>query len=134
MKIAKYIFLTIGSLLLIGSYFIYKNTIDFKNNAITTKGTVIELIRVTSDNSYTYKPKVIFQTKTGKTIQFTSATSTNPPSYKKGEEVEVLYLEKKPEKARINGIATLWLGVIIIGGIGTVFFLIGFSFFFFKNF
>jgi len=133
MKIAKYVFLTIGTLLLVGAYFIYKNTADFINNATIANGTVIELLRVESDNSYTYKPKVAFETKTGEAIQFISSTSTNPPSYTEGEEVEVLYLEKTPEKARINGTASLWLGAIIVGGIGAVFFLVGFLFFFFKK-
>lgn len=145
MKLIKYIFLIIGILMLVGAYFLYKNTADFINNATTTEGTVVELIEVRSEDtdtsnsrnkkrySYTYKPRVEFNTKTGKLIEFMSSTSSNPPSYTKGEKVEVLYLEDKPEKAKINGTTSLWLGVMIIGGLGSVFFLIGFGIFFLKR-
>jgi len=133
MKIAKYIFLAIGTLMLVGAYFLYNNTADFINKATTAEGTVLELIRVRSDDSYTYKPRVEFNTKTGELVEFMSSTSSNPPSYTKGEKVEVLYLEDRPEKARINGTASLWLGAIIIGGLGSVFFLVGFGIFFFNK-
>jgi hypothetical protein len=63
----------------------------------------------------------------GEKIEFTSSTSSNPPRYSKGEKVEVLYLPTEPEKAKINSFFALWGGVVILGGMGGVFFLIGTS-------
>ena len=133
MKKIKYIFLIIGTLLLVGAYYLYKNTAEFIESATTAEGIVVEMIKERSDNSYMYKPRVEFKTETGKVVEFMSSTSSNPPSYSVGEKVEVLYKASKPEKARINGTATLWLGAIIVGGIGSVFFLIGFGMYYFQK-
>ena len=87
---------------------------------------MIDLQQSRSSDSITYAPVVEFQTKNGSRIEFISSTSSNPPSYSRGETVEVLYNESSPEKARINGFFSLWGGALIVGLIGLVFFLIGF--------
>jgi len=58
-----------------------------------TEGTVTELIRVESSDSITYKPVIEFNNQNGSLIEFTSSSSSNPPSYSRGETVEVLYEE-----------------------------------------
>ncbi|WP_206733612.1 DUF3592 domain-containing protein [Flavobacterium sp. YO12] len=95
--------------------------------AETVQGTVVELISKRSDNSTTYAPVVSFTTKAGNKIEFTSSVSSNPPSYSEGESVEVLYDPAEPKDASINGFASLWIGPLIFGILGTVFFLIGFG-------
>ncbi|MFE0100699.1 DUF3592 domain-containing protein [Streptomyces sp. NPDC059009] len=54
------------------------------------------------------------------TRTFRSPTGSNPPSYERGDRVEVLYRADSPEDARINGFASLWLLPLIFGGIGLV--------------
>lgn len=133
MKIIKYVFLIIGLALLGGAFFLYQNKQTFLEKAITVKGTVTELLPSRSDNSTTYKPVVSFTTKDGKQIQYTSSVSSNPPSYEVGETVEIFYDPADPHDANINGFASLWLAPLILGFIGTIFFLIGFSFFLFGK-
>lgn len=126
-SIVKYAFTMGGLGMLIGAFFIYKNTQDFLKDALTTEGTVIELVRSRSSDSTTYRPVVEFKTQGGSRVEFTSSSGSNPPGYSKGEVVEVLYQESSPEQAKINGFFSLWGASTILGGIGSVFFLVGIS-------
>lgn len=126
-SIVKYAFTVVGLGMLVGSFFIYQNTQYFLNDALTTEGTVIELVRSRSSDSTTYRPVVEFKTHGGSKVEFTSSSGSNPPSYSKGEVVEVLYQESSPEQAKINGFFSLWGASTILGGLGAVFFLVGIS-------
>ena len=86
-----------------------------------------------STSSYTYKPEVEFKTPNGKRIEFTSSSGTNPPSYSKGEVIEIFYDESLPQNAKINGFFSLWGGAIILGLMGIIFTLIGTSIFLTKH-
>ena len=126
-SIVKYAMTAIGLGMLIGAYFLFTNTQDFLKSSLTTTGTVTELIRSKSNDSTTYRPVVEFKTPAGKLIEFTSSSGSNPPSYSRGEVVEVYYDESSPEKAKINGFFTLWGGVTILGLLGLIFFSVGAS-------
>lgn len=65
-------------------------------------------------------PVVEFTSADGTPRTFRGSAGSNPPSYEKGERVEVLYRADSPEDARINGFASLWLLPLIFGGIGLV--------------
>ena len=131
--IIKYVFTLIGLGMLIGSFFLYQSTNEFLKDVLTTEGTVVELIRSRSTDSTTYRPVVKFRTRGGSVVEFTSSTGSNPPSYSTGETVEVLFHEASPENAKINGFFSLWGGAVILGGMGAVFFLVGFSIILFKR-
>src|SRR5713226_4856670 len=123
--IVKYVFTFVGAGMLVGAIFLYQSTSSFLAQATKTDGTVVDLEQSRSNDSTTYKPVVNFIDQKGETIKFTSSSGSNPPSYSKGEKVEVLYLAAEPQKAKINGFFSLWGGPIILGGMGGVFFLIG---------
>ena len=123
--IFKYVFLLVGIGMLAGSWSWYQNTRSFIGQAAKAEGTIVELVRSNSSDSTTYRPVVHFNNQNGEQIEFTSSAGSNPPSYSKGEKVEVLYLPNEPRNAKINGFFSLWGGSLIIGGIGGVFFLIG---------
>ncbi|MHC0447871.1 DUF3592 domain-containing protein [Flavobacterium sp. 3-218] len=127
MRIIKYVFLTIGLALLAGAFYFYQSKQAFLDRAVKVQGTVTALIPSRSDNSTTYKPVVSYTTKEGKQIEFTSSVSSNPPSYHEGETVEIFYDPADPYDADINGFASLWLAPLILGILGSIFFLIGFS-------
>nr|WP_264522537.1 DUF3592 domain-containing protein [Flavobacterium sp. N2469] len=63
--IIKYVFLSIGALMLAGAFYLYQDKQAFLKRAETVQGTVIELISKRSDNSTTYAPVVTFTTKKG---------------------------------------------------------------------
>jgi len=123
--IVKYVFTFIGAGMLVGAIFLYQSTSSFLAQAIKTVGTVIDLEQSRSGDSTTYRPVVSFISQKGEAIRFTSSSGSNPPSYSKGEKVEIFYLTAEPQKAKINGFFTLWGGAVILGGMGGIFFLVG---------
>ncbi len=131
MKVIKYVFGGIGLAMLVGAYFLFTGTQNFLKTAVSAQGTVVELHRSRSSDSDTYAPVVEFQASDGSTVEFTSSTSSNPPSYSRGETVEVLYQEASPNDAKIKGFFSLWGAALIVGIMGLVFFLIGFLIIFF---
>jgi len=120
-----------------GAYLAFSSTQDFLKTAVSTQGTVIELVRSRSSSSsssssssnsdYTYAPVVEFETQDGRRVEFKSSTSSNPPSYSRGEKVEVLYQETSPENAKIQGFFSLWGLSMIVGIFGLILSLIGFG-------
>lgn len=126
--ITRYGFTVIGLGLLIGAFFIYKNTAAFLENAVQTEGTVTQLVKYgsTDSGSSYYKPVVNFLTQQGQSIEFTSPTGSIPAAYSEGDKVVVIYLPEAPQSAKIKNFFSLWGDAAIVGGLGCVFFLIGF--------
>jgi len=124
-----WVFLVVGLGALWGSWALYGSTKSFLKTAQTTNGIVVDLIRKSSNDSngtsYTYYPVVMFQPPRGQSIQFESNFGSNPPSYNKGDVVEVLFNPKDFKSARINSFGALWMGALICGFIGLVFSFIG---------
>lgn len=127
--IIKYLFTLIGIAMLVGAFFLYRNTTAFLAEAAKADGLVVDLVRSQSSDSTTYRPVVRFMSSSGEEIEFVSSTGSNPPSYSRGEKVEVLYLPAKPEKARINGFFSLWGATVILGVLGGVFSSVGIGIF-----
>lgn len=121
----KYVFTAVGAAMLAGAFLLYQNTRTFVEDATRTEGTVVELVESRSSDSTTYRPVVDFTTSTGETIRFTSSSGSNPPSYSVGEKVALFYLADAPQQAKIDGYFSLWGAPTIVGGLGSVFFLIG---------
>jgi hypothetical protein len=126
---AKYIFLITGLSMLVGGLYWYQGVRIFVREASVAQGTVTDLVRSSSSssssNSTTYRPVVQYTTQSGETVEFTSSSGSNPPSYSKGEQVEVLYRPLLPAQAKINSFFSLWGGPVIVGSLGGVFSLLG---------
>jgi uncharacterized protein YneF (UPF0154 family) len=123
-KIVGWVFALVGLGLLTAGAMVYLHTERFIARASEAEGAVVELERRGS----VYHPVVSFNAQDGKSVTFASSIGSSPPSYRKGEKVRVLYDPVNPQEARIEGIFSLWLPVMILWGIGGVFFLIGGSF------
>ncbi|MGW5868593.1 DUF3592 domain-containing protein [Streptomyces sp. NPDC055239] len=105
-------------------------SVSFLADAERAPGTVVSLewrndIHGTSrkqraNDGPTAYPVVEFTPADGTPRTFRGSAGSNPPSYDRGEQVEVLYLADSPEDARINGFASLWLLPVVLGGIGFV--------------
>lgn len=118
----KYIFCIIGLVIWVQVFYIYQQDRVFIEKANVVSGTVLS----NSTNDRTF---VSFVTKEGRQIKFSSNTGNNPSGYNEGESVEVLYDPENPNNASINDFYTQYLGVSVLGFLGAVFFLTGFSFF-----
>jgi hypothetical protein len=123
--IIKYVFAIIGACMLAGAFALYSSTASFLERAETAQGTVIELMRSRSSDSTSYYPVVQFTAASGREIEFQSSSGSNPPSYNRGEQVSVFYEPSNPDDAMIDGFFSLWGAALIVGGIGSVFALIG---------
>lgn len=119
------IFCLVGIGLLVLAFFLARNSHALVAEGRHASGTVIELARNVSSRdgrrSTTYRPVVRYVTASGETIEFTSSSGSNPPSYHPGETVEVLYRADNPYRARINGFFSLWGAAAICGFIGLLF-------------
>ena len=123
--IIKYAFTLVGIAMLAAAFYFYQGTRSFLETATKTDGTVVELIRSRSGDSDTYKPVVHFVDQKGEGIEFTSSTSSNPPSYSVNEMVGVWYDPANPQHAELDGFFSLWGISAIFGGLGAIFFLNG---------
>jgi hypothetical protein len=126
-RLGRFVIVPIGLLLLALAAWSVWSTKTWIAHAVETQGTVIEMVRMRdSDNTgYLYAPLVRFSTAEGKTIEFQSSLHTNPPAYRTGQTVSVLYDPAVPESASIRGFFTLWFMALILSFIGMVFLGVG---------
>ena len=82
-------------------------------------------VRDSDDKGYLFSPVVRFQTADGATHEFQSGLRTNPPADHAGQSVAVVYDPLIPQSAAIRGVLSLWLTLIILSFIGTIFLAIG---------
>ncbi|HEX6614415.1 MAG TPA: DUF3592 domain-containing protein [Rhodanobacteraceae bacterium] len=131
--IVRVVMLVVGVAMLAGAVYMYNDARGFLADAVHAQGTVVDLQRTESlshDDNHTYTsvsyyPMVQFTDASGKRIEFTSGSGSNPPAYSRGDQVDVLYHADAPEKARINSFMSLWFGPLLVGGLGVVFTAIG---------
>jgi hypothetical protein len=129
-------FLIVGLVMLVGGGFTYVSTNNFLDISSKTEGIVTDLILSHSSNSRgsgVYRPVISFQTEKGENIEFKSGAGSNPPSYRKGDRVNVRYDPENPYHSSIDSFFNLWflpllLSVMgfIFSGIGSTFLVIGF--------
>jgi hypothetical protein len=136
LTIIKYVFLLIGAGMLIGTAFLFTSARSFVAHAVHAQGVVVALqprldshhdsnsSTNYSNGSMTWAPLVRFS-HNGQVIDFTGSTSSNPPSYHVNQTVPILFDPSNPFGAKIDTFFSVWGGPVILGGLGTVFFLIG---------
>jgi hypothetical protein len=121
--------ITIGVILLLSSFFVGYNRINFLNNSSKTLGYVSGYSQT---NGYSagkpqiprtfYYPLVSFNSSDGRTFQFKSSVASNVKSYTLGDSVEVVYSKDNPSNAEIYSVFRLWaltgglffLGLILV--------------------
>ena len=129
----KLAFLGFGVLWIAVGAFFSVETKHFVSKSRKATGTVVGLKKIwTSSTSKSttgrrpvYRPVIEFQTAEGRRIQFTSSHGSNPPTYRKGDRVEVLYDPKNPQESRLLSFGSLWLFPVMSIGIGSLLVLIG---------
>jgi len=120
----RFFFSFLGITTMAAALYFSINTRTFLDTAAKAEGTVVDLeYSVSSNESGGYRPVVVFFTPNGQRIRFTSSLSSNPPMYKRGETVAVVYQADNPFDARISGFFSLWSISLILGTVGGMFFL-----------
>lgn len=89
----------------------------FVAGGVRTEGTIMEM----KEGPTKFYPRVQFATKDGRTMEFSSGNGSNPPMYKPGDTVPVIYNPNAPQYAVINTFIDLWLGPTIYATAGLLF-------------
>ena len=126
-RLGKFFLIPIGLSLLLGAAWSVWSTQKWIDRTDEVEGKVVEMVRIRDrdDGGYMYAPFVRFQTIEGRTVEFQSTLSSNPPGYRTGQTVSVLYDPDDPQSAAIRGVFSLWLTSIVLGFIGSAFLAVG---------
>lgn len=126
-------FLVVGIALLGGACHYWRQTTALIGNAVATTGEVI-LMREEDRHvqpqhqgeiEASYRPVVRFTTRSGRQVHYESIVSSYPPRYSEGQQVRILYDPARPEWARIDDFADLWLRPVFLAGVGSILALLG---------
>ena len=91
----------------------------FIHTAINSDGAILELRRVQSSrNGHSYAPVFRFAADDGQIYMVVSSNSNNPPGFRVGEHVKVLYQHGRPEHAKIDSFIQLWLPELVLTIVG----------------
>jgi len=105
------VIMTVAAILLTVAAFRARSTRRFLRSAVSAKGTILEnSLSTDSDGDPIYKPRFTFALRDGQEVSVQSNFGTNPPSFRKGQSVTVLYDPSIPEHAKINTFMQLWGG------------------------
>ncbi|MFN3491863.1 MAG: DUF3592 domain-containing protein [Anaerolineales bacterium] len=116
------VFSLIGGLMALIAVFLFVRTRVFINNAQEVKGTVIRMVwSPGSDGGGGYSPVYQFKTIEGRLIEKQDNLSSNPPMFKEGQTIDVLYEPANPENARIKKWMSLYFVSLLLGGMGLIF-------------
>ena len=120
-------FFIVGAGVLIYGYHWFSERISSLNSYILTEGTVTEIKeqRDSESDGFIYAPIITFNDNSGKEYKYYSDNFSYPPSYHKGEKVEIYYDSANPNEAFINSFIEKWVIGMVLLILGVVFVPIG---------
>ena len=119
-KAAPLVGLFAAALLAAGLY-VAKDVARLEASGLRAQGAVVRLKAESSSGSsgYSYHPIVRFRTDRNVAIEFTDSVGSNPPGYRPGDKVTVLYLPDDPRGHAIIDRGSLWNwaipGLLLLG-------------------
>ncbi|WP_421773596.1 DUF3592 domain-containing protein [Gracilimonas sp.] len=121
-KIVGPIFTVVGLGILALGIYLGVERYHFLQQAIPASGTVIDFHESRSDDGYTYYPIVEFSPNGSfEAMTFRHDTGSNPPSYSRGEAVDILHAPDNPNNAIIDKGIFNWAISIFVGLFGILF-------------
>lgn len=112
----------VGFILAALAVIFWLRTQAFLGNAQKAQGTVIRLVYSSdSEGGGGYSPVYTFRTMSGQVVEVTDRMSSNPPQFKEGQIIDVLYDPDNPNRARINKWFNLYFVPLLLGFLGLVF-------------
>ena len=95
-------FLLLFAVVLIGLALYQANkTWRLETAGVRAPGEVVRLNAEESSDSTSYYPVVRYRTQANETVEFKDSIGSNPPSYRSGDKVTVLYLAANPQRQAI---------------------------------
>jgi hypothetical protein len=115
------IFLVVGVGLLLGFFFAFSRTKRFLASAQEARAEVVGVKEsMGSSRERVYYPVLRYRTQQGDTKEVTSSVGSNPPRYKEGDSVVVLYDPAHPSDVRIHSFINVWMGPLVLGLLGVI--------------
>ena len=115
------VFSLVGGLLLAIGLFIWIRTRSFINSSQETKGTVVRMLYSSDSDGSGYAPVFKFTTITGQSVEVAEKVYSNPPQFREGQVIDILYDPQNPYRARVKKWSTLYFVPLLLGGMGVVF-------------
>lgn len=116
------VFPLVGGLLFAIGLFLFVRTRIFLGRAQEVQGTVVRMVyRHSSEGGGGYSPVYQFRTIEGQVIEKQDSLSTNPPMFKEGQQIDILYDPANPQSARIKKWMSLYFTSVLLAGMGLIF-------------
>jgi hypothetical protein len=94
----------------------------FISNSQHAQATITQMVYSSdSEGGGGYTPVFRFRTLQGQEVEVSGGLRTNPPQFKVGQTIDVLYDPDKPQKARIKKWFNLYFVPALLGFLGLVF-------------
>jgi hypothetical protein len=128
-----------GALLLISLVLIYfankqyNKTTKLISNGVKTTATVVSLITVSGSDGNTYKPVFEYTDKLNIKQIFKSEVSSNPPAYRIGEKIKIIYNPIDKSEVKTISYWGLYRWAIILLSIASPFLIIGGGYFLYSR-
>jgi hypothetical protein len=114
--------------------FFLVRTRSFIGRSRQTQGTITQMVYDSSTEGGGYLPIFRFRTLEGQEVEAKSDLATNPPQFKVGQVIDVLYDPGNPSKARIKKWFNLYYVPTLLGFLGLLLGCIGIAFIAFAGF
>ena len=102
------------------------HTSGFLHSSVSATGTVVSLAPKQGGNGVTFAPVFTFAAA-GRSYMVTADVASNPPAFRVGQSVPVLYQTADPGHAKIASFGQLWLVAVIFGVMGAFMTAIGYA-------
>jgi hypothetical protein len=115
------IFGGVGFLLMALALIFLVRTRIFISNSQQAQATITQMVYSSDSEGGGYTPVFRFRTLQGQEVEVSGGLRTNPPQFKVGQTIDVLYDPDKPQKARIKKWFNLYFVPALLGFLGLVF-------------
>lgn len=115
------VFPLVGLLLIAIAVFILMRTRSFISSSQEVKGTVVRNVYRSSSEGGGYAPVYSFTTIDGRPVEVEDKLQSNPPQFREGAAVDILYDPQNPSRARVKKWMNLYFAPALLSGMGVIF-------------
>lgn len=135
MKMIEYLYAGLFIISFVLVYFAikqYNGTKELMHSGIKTTATVIDLIEISGDDGYTYKPVFEYKDRNDTSFTFKSDVSSSPAPYKIGARVKIIY-DRDHDERKVVSFWGLYRWTIILLCIASPMLIIGGGYFLYAR-
>lgn len=123
-----YLILGLGVVFFVWAVYSFRNTMTFLNNGYKATATVIDFHKYESDGE-AFAPIFTFRTKDNQLITYELAEGNDPPAWKIGETITVIYDPSDPSKVSLYSYFRVFIWTLVLLSISLPLLVIGGGYF-----